>query len=138
MPRDSLLTASLVRIVEQRARDRCEYCRMPRWADQLPFEIDHIIARKHGGPTLADNLGLSCSSCNSFKGSDIAGLDPASGRLTPLFHPRRQAWASQFRWDGPILVGRTGVGRVTVALLQINDEYRVALRAALIDEGLFP
>lgn len=62
--------------VWQRARRCCEYCQMPQNHDDLTFEIDHIISRKHSGPTSARNLALSCFWCNSFKGTDIAGLDP--------------------------------------------------------------
>ena len=36
------------------------------------------------------------------------------------------------------LIGRTPIGRVTVALLHINDDYRVELREGLIAEGVFP
>jgi hypothetical protein len=36
-----------------------------------------------------------------------------------------------------VLVGRTAVGRVTVAVLAVNDPFRVELRGRLIDEGLF-
>ena len=37
---------------------RCEYCRLPeRWLS-TPFQIDHIIARQHGGETNLDNLAL--------------------------------------------------------------------------------
>ncbi len=39
---------------------------------------------------------------------------------------------------GRLLIGRTPVRRVTVALLRINDEYRVELREGLIAEGIFP
>ena len=39
--------------IEQRVRDRaagtCEYCRLPQAAYLLPFQVDHVIARKHGG-----------------------------------------------------------------------------------------
>ena len=35
-------------------------------------------------------------------------------------------------------MGRTPIGRVSVALLHINDEYRVELREWLIEEGIFP
>jgi len=37
-----------------------------------------------------------------------------------------------------VLIGRTPVGRVTVALLRINDPFRVELREGLIAEGVFP
>ena len=132
------MDAALTRLVWQRSKGRCEYCQMPQAADDAPFEIDHITSRKHHGPTVASNLCLSCFYCNSFKGSDLTSLDRQTRRITPLFHPRRHKWAKHFRWDGPYLVGRTAIGRVTVALLHINDEYRVELREALIAECLFP
>ena len=43
-----------------------------------------------------------------------------------------------FRWDGPTLIGRTPIGRATVAVLNVNDPEAVAIRAALIEAGLFP
>jgi hypothetical protein len=51
---------------------------------------------------------------------------------------RRHKWATHFRWEGPYLVGRTAIGRVTIALFHINDEYRLDLRERLIKEGVFP
>ena len=132
------MDAALVRLVWQRAGRCCEYCRMPQDYDEATCEIDHIIARKHGGPTRPSNLCLSCFSCNSSKGSDIGGLDPETRRLTPLFDPRRHKWPRHFGWDGAVLCGRTPMGRVTVVVLNINDAFRVELRQGLIDEGLFP
>ena len=132
------MDASLIRLVWRRAGDRCEYCQMPQAADDATFEVDHVVARKHGGPSVASNLCLSCYHCNSHKGSDLSSLDPATRKLTPLFHPRRHKWTRHFRWQGAHLAGRTPVGRVTVRLLQINDEYRVELRLGLIREGVFP
>ena len=55
-----------------------------------------------------------------------------------LFHPRVHKWSAHFRWDGPMLVGRTDIGRTTVEVLEINLPHRVAMREALIDEGVFP
>jgi hypothetical protein len=129
---------ALARQVWQRAAACCEYCRIAQEFDDAPFEIDHIIALKHGGPTTLPNLALSCFHDNSHKGSNIAGRDPRTGKLVPLFNPRRQKWGRHFRWQGAYLVGRTPVGRVTVALLTINDPSRVELRQGLIEEGLFP
>ncbi len=128
----------LVRLVWRRAGSCCEYCRLPHTFIPPPFESDHIIALKHRGPTIAANLALACSACNSFKGSDIAGLDPRTHKLTPLFNPRREKWGRHSRWNGPILEGRTPIGRVTVAVLHINDSFRVAHRARLIREDAFP
>jgi hypothetical protein len=128
----------LVTLVRTRARDCCEYCRLPQAHSVIPFEIDHIIAKKHGGLTTADNLALACYFCNSAKGPNIAGYDPVSGKLAALFNPRRQRWARHFLWDGPRLVGRTQSGRATIAVLEINDPHFLALREVLIVAGLFP
>jgi hypothetical protein len=132
------MDAALEQLVWQRAGNCCEYCRMPQDFDDTPFEIDHIIALKHEGRTVARNLALSCFHDNAHKGSNIAGLDPKTRKLTPLFNPRRHRWQRHFRWQGACLIGRTPVGRVTVAVLNINDPSRVELREELIEEGLFP
>jgi hypothetical protein len=129
---------ALARLVRERAQECCEYCRLPQAYSVLTFEVDHVIARKHGGPTVPGNLALSCFYCNSAKGPNIADLDPRTGRLTGLFHPRRHRWARHFRWNGPVLVGRTPVGRTTIVVLGINDPEAVAMRQALMDAGLFP
>ena len=68
----------------------------------------------HGGETVADNLALSCVTCNRRKGSDLASLDPATGSLTPLFHPRHDRWADHFRLAGGLIEPLTPVGRVTL------------------------
>jgi hypothetical protein len=132
------MDAALIREVWQRAQGCCEYCRLPQEYDDRPFEIDHIISRKHKGPTVAHNLALSCFRCNSFKGSDISSIDEVTRKLTPLFNPRRLKWSRHFRWEGPYLMGRTAIGRVTAELLQINDPFRVAVREELMEEGVFP
>ncbi len=132
------MDAALTRLIWQRAKGRCEYCLMPQEADDATFQIDHIVARKQVGPTIASNLCLSCLYCNTFKGSDIGSLDAVTRKLIPLFNPRRHKWATHFRWQGATLIGRTPIGRVTVALLHINDDYRVKLREGLIEEGVFP
>lgn len=125
--------------VRRRARLRCEYCLLPEsLAPVVPFQVEHIIARQHGGPTVSGNLALACHRCNLHKGPNLTGIDPRTRRVVRLFHPRRMKWARHFRWDGPYLVGRTPVGRATVAVLQMNHEERIGLRQALIDEGLFP
>jgi hypothetical protein len=129
---------ALEQLVWARAGGRCEYCRVAQEHDRLPFEIDHVIAKKHGGPTRAGNLCLACFADNNHKGPNIAGLDPKTRRLTPLFNPRRHKWGRHFRWDGPVLVGRTPIGRTTVAVLEMNLDYRVAFRQGLIDESVFP
>lgn len=123
--------------VRQRAAGRCEYCRLPQKGTTVPFEIDHIISRKHGGRTVASNLAVACWYCNSFKGSDISGLDPLTKKLVRLFDPRRHKWSHHFRYDGAWLVGLTPIGRTTVRVLQFNCEDAIPLRESLIAEGLF-
>jgi hypothetical protein len=130
------MDVALTRLVWQRAKSCCEYCLMPQVADDATFQIDHIVARKHVGPTVDNNLCLSCLYCNLFKGSDISRLDVVTRKLTALFNPRRHKWATHFRWQGAHVIGRTPIGRVTVALLHINDDYRVELREGLIEEGV--
>jgi hypothetical protein len=127
----------LTELVWSRAGSRCEYCLLPVAFSPYTFEIDHVTPQSHGGLTTADNLALACFHCNSFKGTNLSGIDPESNHAIRLFHPRRQRWRRHFRYDGPILIGQTAAGRATVATLRINARHRVDHRQALIDEGMF-
>jgi hypothetical protein len=124
--------------VRARAADRCEYCRLPQAFVRERFQIEHIIARQHGGADSLENLALCCIRCNLHKGPNIAGVDPVTNHLTPLFHPRRDRWEDHFAWRAAELIGLSAIGRATVVVLSINDAQRVALRASLIEEGIFP
>ncbi|WP_437581836.1 HNH endonuclease signature motif containing protein [Sorangium sp. So ce887] len=42
-------------------------------------EVDHLVALKHGGATLPENLALSCVLCNKHKGTDLASIDGETG-----------------------------------------------------------
>ncbi len=126
------IPAALRRGVYQRAGGVCEYCLAPESTALFAHEIDHVVGQKHGGATADDNLALSCAACNLHKGSDIASIDPLSGDVVPLFHPRRQRWTEVFRLVDAEIVGLTPVGRATVALLRLNRPDRVAERALLI------
>jgi hypothetical protein len=75
--------------VRARAGHRCEYCRFPETFAELPFHLDHIIALQHGGPTVPENLALACCYCNRYKGPNLSGIDPESGNVVSLFHPRQ-------------------------------------------------
>ena len=122
--------------VRRRAGDFCEYCRLPQAASRFArFHVEHIVARQHGGLSEANNLALACSFCNFHKGPNIAGLDPGSGQLTSLFHPRRDHWPEHFAWRGTVILGRTVTGRATVQLLAMNDWQRVELRDNLQSLG---
>jgi hypothetical protein len=114
------------------------YCRKPQQFDELTFEIDHIISRQHGGATVGSNLALACFGCNHHRGPNLSGIDSKTNRIVRLFHPRRHKWNHHFRWEGPLLLGRTAIGRATVVVLAINLAHRVRQRAQLIVEGVFP
>jgi hypothetical protein len=131
---------SLIEAVRSRAGLACEYCLLPDALHPGPFEVEHVIPQQHGGPTVLGNLAYACLHCNRHKGPNLAGIDRITSRtkLVRVFNPRRHQWRRHFRWDGPVLVGRTPIGRVTVYVLAINDAARVALRQELIDEGVFP
>ena len=133
----TLISASLREEVVRRAAGRCEYCRLPQAASNIQFEIDHIISRKHHGRTVAGNLALSCIYCNAFKGPNLTGLDPLTGKITRLYHPRRHKWSYHFRFQGSLLIGRTAIGRTTIDVLQMNHPDMVALREILIEAGIF-
>jgi hypothetical protein len=130
------MSAAVRRQVRKRAAVRCEYCRIHEVDEPFSFHLEHIIPRKHGGRDAASNLAWSCHSCNLAKASNLAGR--LGTKIVPLFHPRRQVWSRHFRWNGPVLVGKTNCGRVTVLVLNINDEDRVWLRATLARSGSFP
>lgn len=119
-------TRSLVR---KRAGQRCEYCQLHQ--DQSPLaalQIEHIIPKKHGGADTEDNLALACIDCNLAKSSNLTGIDPESGRVTSLFHPRTQHWPDHFERRGLLILGKTDIGRTTVRVLNMNSDEQVQLR----------
>jgi len=130
---------SLIQLVWERANSRCEYCFMPQEHDTLTFQIDHVIAVQHGGPTRPGNLALACFACNHHKGPNLSGIDPLGDPFLPvrLFNPRRHKWSKHFRYQGGELYGLTAMGRVTVAVLAINLPHRVELRDYPIKGGPF-
>src|SRR3954451_8208064 len=107
------MDAELHRLVRGRSGGRCEYCRLPEAESLVPFEIEHIIPRKHRGRTVAGNLAWACVYCNGYKGPNLSGRDPATGKITRLYHPRRHKWTHHFHYQGSTLIGRTAIGRTT-------------------------
>ncbi|HEX4948877.1 MAG TPA: HNH endonuclease signature motif containing protein [Blastocatellia bacterium] len=122
--------------VALRAAQRCEYCRVPQHFVQHKHEPDHIRPRQHGGVTIFENLALSCFRCNRRKGPNVASFDPLTGQLILLFNPRTQLWHEHFAWEGAVIQPLTAEGRVTVNLLRLNDEDRLAERQTLLEAGL--
>ena len=105
-----------------------------------------VFGIKSGDVASRDLLGFKAAGfwpANPGRGGEphqatIALFDPHTGRLTRLFNPRQDLWPEHFRYDGPVIVGLTDVGRTTVVVLAINQAHQVAARQALIDEGIFP
>jgi hypothetical protein len=119
----SYISPALRQLVTQRANNRCEYCLFPQRATLFTFEMEHIIAEKHGGKTTADNLALACPYCNRAKETDLGSIDPYTGRLIAFFNPRTQAWTEHFQLNQ------------NAEILLLTPPYAEALQLRLTPEG---
>jgi len=72
------------------------------------------------------------------KGTLASGYDPVTDDMVRLFNPRVDEWDEHFDWDGPLLVGKTAIGRTTVDVLNINAQLRAEHRRLLIESKRFP
>jgi hypothetical protein len=104
------------------------------------MDVEHIIPEAQGGLTEEGNLWLSCSLCNSYKGSRTEAEDPVSGQTVQLFNPRLQVWSEHFEWvdGGARIFGLTAIGRATVAALQLNRKPLVFARRRWVSAGWHP
>jgi hypothetical protein len=126
--------------VFERASGCCEYCLSRADFSPSPFAAEHILPRHAGGTNKLDNLALSCQACNNHKFTATEALDPGSGLIVPLFHPRRDKWSEHFSWSEDFLtiIGQTPTGRATVNRLQTNRASVVNLRRVLRLDGKHP
>jgi hypothetical protein len=109
---------------------------MPQQATPyIPFHVEHVIAKQHGGTDHPDQLALPCDRCNSYKGPNLSSLDFESHEIVPLFHPRTDVWSDHFMLQGTKIIGLSPTGRATVRLLQMNAARRMELREKWLDEG---
>ncbi len=125
------MTEAARAFVRQRAANRCEYCHLHQ--DDSPLaalHLEHIRPRKHGGSDDESNLCLACIDCNLHTGPNLTGIDPLTGAVTELFHPRQQRWEDHFAFEGIYITGQTGVGRTTIQVLNMNSDDQLNLRAA--------
>ncbi len=97
------------------------------------------MAKQHGGATYLDNLALACWQCHLKKGPNLTGIDPETGGIIRLFHPRQDTWAEHFQLqenravpERMEILGLSPVGRATARLLDMNEELRQALRYELL------
>lgn len=127
------------KVIEQ-AKECCEYCLSQACFATESFAVEHIKPRSRGGQTISGNLALACPGCNGQKHVKTKVLDPVTGKLVPLFHPRRQKWYDHFRWSGDYtqIVGLTAIGRATIEALQLNRQSLVNLRQMLYVWGEHP
>jgi 5-methylcytosine-specific restriction endonuclease McrA len=126
-------------LVRVRAGECCEYCRLPESGGTIPFHVDHIRPIKHNGSDDVSNLCFACYACNLYKGDNIAGYDPETDALTPLYHPRQHSWADHFLIEPDCtLRGQTPEGRTTIEVLRMNEESRIQHRQLLNELGMFP
>jgi|SRR5882724_9541966 len=130
------MDAAAIRFVRERAGESCEYCGLPQEFSGLRFHIEHIVARQHGGSDEINNLALACPECNLRKGTNLTGIDPQTGQVTPVFNPRQDRWPSHFVYIEASIAGKTPCGRTTVLLLQMNQPDRLRLRQHLMRLGL--
>jgi hypothetical protein len=83
--------------------------------------------------------GGEAFSAGTFTIPEGAGVGPTYALILPpggcrlgaqfqLFHPRRHKWHRHGRREGPVLIRLTPSGRATVAVLEINLDYRIAFR----------
>ena len=132
------ISAAMRLLVSRRAAGRCEYCLLHDDDSFTPHQIDHIISRKHGGDSSADNLAFACVRCNAWKGSDIASIGSEAGRIAPLFNPRQDRWRDHFHLEAGEIVPLTDKGAATVRLLRLNFLGRVRERRLLASSGRYP
>lgn len=134
------LSEALRTQVRLAAANRCGYCLTHQSYVPWTLEIEHIIPRALGGSNAEDNLWLACRSCNLFKGRQIHGTDPVTGRRVRLFNPRQQWWRRHFRWsqDGVFIIGRTATGRATVGALNLNSMVAITVRRNWVAAGWHP
>lgn len=134
------ISETLRQRVREAARDRCGYCLSPQRLVMAALEIEHLLPRSKGGDDTEDNLWLSCSLCNRYKGAQISATDTLNGITAPLFNPRHNNWSEHFRWsaDGVRIEGITSVGRATVEALKLNNELAVEVRRNWVRAGWHP
>ena len=124
--------------VARRAGQRCEYCLIHEDDAGFSHQVDHIVSRKHGGSSAADNLAYACVICNRHKRSDVASIDPRTGGIVRLFNPRSDQWADHFQLEGAVIEPVSSTGSATASLLRLNAPERICERALLQSLGRYP
>lgn len=132
------ISASLRRLVVERANHLCEYCLIHENDTYFGCEVDHIISEKHHGPTTEENLAYACLYCNRNKGSDIGSIIWETGEFRRFYNPRQDRWAEHFKLDGAMLVPLTEIAQVTAQILELNHTDRIVERSEMQAQGIYP
>lgn len=129
--------AETVRQVHRRANNCCEYCQTCQKVCGQAMHVEHI--QPSGGDHL-DNLCLACPTCNLSKARAVTALDHETDMLVQLFNPRQQQWEDHFQWneDKSEIIGKTPVGRATVARLNMNIDRVITARKIWVKAGEHP
>jgi HNH endonuclease len=115
--------------VRRRARYLCEYCHTNERWQYVRFTMDHP---RPDGEDNSDNLALACFHCNRRKSNKQFAVDPETGQTVPLFNPRDHQWKDHFIWsaDGLHIIPQTEIARATAALLDLNRDRVLRIRAS--------
>jgi HNH endonuclease len=133
------LRSEILRLkIAKRAENRCEYCRIHEDDMFIGFEIDHIIANKHGGGNEIENLAYACPHCNQHKGSDLVTFIDSYDDIVMLYHPRKHKWEEHFETNLGEIIAKTKIGKATIKLLKMNDIDLIILRNMLSEIGRYP
>ncbi len=140
MPHRRKLSNTLQIQIRERAGYLCEYCHTSERWQYVRFTIDHVIPLSREGEDTVDNLALACFHCNLRKTNHLTAPDPETGERVSLFNPRWQNWAEHFSWsdDGLYIQAQTAIGRATTALLELNRERIISIRAADVEVNRHP
>lgn len=132
------ISSELRRAFAKRANFVCEYCLIAEEDSYFRHQIEHIISLKHAGSSESENLAFSCVHCNRNKGSDIASISATTQEIVRLFNPRTDRWQIHFRLEGVIIKSNSEIADVTISILQMNSDDRIAERLILQRTGRYP
>lgn len=127
------ISSALKQEVKTRAHGCCEYCQSQSRFSPDPFSVEHILPLIKNGTSESTNLAYACQGCNNFKYSHTEAIDPVTGKMKPLFHPRQQIWDEHFTWneDYTEIIGLTPTGRATIDRMKLNRVGLVNFRRVL-------
>lgn len=70
----------------ERDKNTCQYC--GKVFDRKDLNLDHVVPRDRGGPTVWENIVCSCVRCNTRKGNRT----PQEAGMRLIRKPRRPKW----------------------------------------------